>query len=95
MKISKEDVEHVAQLARLRFQEDELERFTFQMDAILNFVEQLNHIDTSQIEPTTHAMDLSNVFREDEIAQSLDIDEALANAPNRVVDSFQVPRIIE
>jgi aspartyl-tRNA(Asn)/glutamyl-tRNA(Gln) amidotransferase subunit C len=95
MTISKKDVEHVAQLARLHFERDELERFVHQLNDILTFMEQLNELDTSQVSPTTHAMDLSNVFREDRVGASLEPERALANAPRAWQGSFQVPRIIE
>jgi aspartyl-tRNA(Asn)/glutamyl-tRNA(Gln) amidotransferase subunit C len=95
MKISKEDVEHVAQLARLSFEEEEIERFAHQLDAILTYMDQLNELDTSTVEPTTHAMDLFNVFREDRVVASLEVEEALRNAPQRLGSAFQVPRVIE
>jgi len=95
MKISKEDVEHVARLARLSFEEEEIERFAHQLDAILTYMDQLNELDTSTVEPTTHAMDLSNVFREDRVVASLEVEEALRNAPQRLGNAFQVPRVIE
>jgi aspartyl-tRNA(Asn)/glutamyl-tRNA(Gln) amidotransferase subunit C len=95
MKITKADVEHVARLARLHFGEEELERFTSQMDAILTYMDQLNELDTSHVEPTTHAMDLFNVFREDHVTESIGAEKALANAPHRLGVSFQVPRVIE
>lgn len=95
MKIGKEDVEHVAQLARLHFEREELERFIHQLNDILTYMEQLNELDTSQVEPTTHAMDLFNVFRKDDVGESLKADRALANAPHAARGSFQVPKIIE
>jgi len=95
MKISRADVEHVALLARLHFDEAELERFTLQLNAILSHMEKLNELDTSDVESTTHAMELFNVFREDEVKESIGEESALANAPHRVGGSFQVPRVIE
>jgi aspartyl-tRNA(Asn)/glutamyl-tRNA(Gln) amidotransferase subunit C len=95
MKITREDVEHVARLARLRFEEEELDRFTLQMNDILTYVEQLNELDTAHVEPTTHAMELFNVFREDEVKESIPEEAALANAPQRAGGSFRVPRVIE
>ncbi len=95
MKISRKDVEHVAQLARLSFEEEELEQFTHQLDAILTYMDQLNELDTSLAEPTTHAMDLFNVFREDRVVPSIPVEEALCNAPQRMGGAFQVPRVIE
>jgi len=95
MKIGKEDVEHVAHLARLQFGEEELARFTLQMNAILTYMDQLNELDTSQVEPTTHAMELFNVFRKDLVIESISLEKAMANAPQREGPSFQVPKIIE
>lgn len=95
MRISKEDVVHVAKLARVELSEKELERMTKELDSILSYMEQLRMVDTSNVEPTTHAMELYNVFREDEVCPSLAVDEALANAPKKHNDAFEVPRIIE
>jgi aspartyl-tRNA(Asn)/glutamyl-tRNA(Gln) amidotransferase subunit C len=95
MKISREDVEYVAHLARLRFEEEELERFTLQLNDILNYMEQLSELDIKDVTPTFHAMDLYNVFREDEVLESLGAETALNNAPQSARGSFQVPRVIE
>jgi aspartyl-tRNA(Asn)/glutamyl-tRNA(Gln) amidotransferase subunit C len=95
MKIQRSDVQHVAELARLRFDEEELERFTKQLNDILTFMEKLNELDTFHVPPTTHAMELSNVFRQDRIRESLLQEQALANAPRSAQGSFQVPRVIE
>ncbi|MGQ9858888.1 MAG: Asp-tRNA(Asn)/Glu-tRNA(Gln) amidotransferase subunit GatC [Thermodesulfobacteriota bacterium] len=95
MSITRQQVEHVADLARLRFEEDELERMTAQLAAILAYMEQLREVDTTGVQPTTHAMELFNVFREDQIRPSMGQQEALANAPKRSGESFQVPRVIE
>ena len=94
MSITRQQVEHVADLARLRFEEDELERMTAQLAAILAYMEQLREVDTTGVQPTTHAMELFNVFREDQIRPSMGQQEALANAPKRSGESFQVPRVI-
>jgi aspartyl-tRNA(Asn)/glutamyl-tRNA(Gln) amidotransferase subunit C len=95
MKISRQEVEHVANLARLRFEEAELERFTHQLNAILSYIDKLNELETSGVEPTYHVLDLVNVFREDEVQASLPREMALANAPERANGFFKVPRIIE
>ena len=95
MKISREEIEHVANLARLRFGEAELEKFTDQLNTILTYIDKLNELDTSEIEPTYHVLDLVNVFREDQVQPSLPGEAALANAPERADGFFQVPRIIE
>jgi aspartyl-tRNA(Asn)/glutamyl-tRNA(Gln) amidotransferase subunit C len=95
MKIRREDVEHVAELARLHFEPEEVERFIYQLNDILTYMDRLSELDTSQVPPTTHAMDLSNVFREDLVEESLEAERTLANAPRASRGSFQVPRIIE
>lgn len=95
MKISRDEVKHVANLARLRFDEEELEKFTDQLNAILTYIDKLNELDTSEVEPTYHVLDLVNVFREDQVQPSLPREAALANAPERADGFFQVPRIIE
>lgn len=93
--ISLEQVEHVARLARLNLSEEERQRFTEQLNAILAYMEQLNEVPTADVEPTSHVLDLVNVFREDIVRQSLSAQEALANAPERAHHYFVVPRIVE
>jgi len=95
MKITRHEVERVANLARLRFDEVEMERFTHQLNGILAYVDTLNELDTSGVEPTYHVLDLVNVFREDEIQPSLPKEAALANAPEQADSFFKVPRIVE
>ncbi len=95
MSITREDVEHVARLARLRFQEHEMEQMTKELGSILKYMDQLREVDTTGVEPTTHAIELFNVFREDEVRPSMDVEEVLANAPSRKGDTFRVPKIIE
>jgi len=95
MKITRQEVEHVAKLARLRFNEAEMERFTDQLNAILAYIDKLNELDTSRVEPTYHVLELVNVFREDQIEPPLPKELALANAPERADSFFQVPRIVE
>ena len=95
MKITKAEVEHVARLARLELTGEETETFTVQMDAILAYVDKLNELDTAGIIPTAHAVPMENAFREDLLAPSIGIDNALANAPDRVEDFFRVPKVIE
>lgn len=94
-KISREDVQHVARLARLELSEAELERMRVEMDAILAYMDKLRSLDTSGVEPTSHAVPLRNVMREDEPRPSTSRDDMLANAPDRAGDFFRVPRIIE
>ncbi|THB76628.1 MAG: Asp-tRNA(Asn)/Glu-tRNA(Gln) amidotransferase subunit GatC [Desulfobulbaceae bacterium] len=94
MKITKQEVEHVAHLARLSLSADELEMMTGQLDIILSYVEKLEALDTSGIEPTTHAFSVSNAFRDDHVQKSLDRDEALKMGPKTNDESFIVPRVI-
>ena len=95
MKLTREQVEHVAKLARLKLSEDELKRYTTQLSDILGYVEQLNKLDTKGIEPTSHAVEVPTPFREDEPKPCLSPEEALANAPERHGDYVKVPRVIE
>ncbi len=94
-KITREEVEQVARLGRLELSEDEKERMTVQLDAILGYVDKLNALDTNQVEPTTTVIPLVSVMRDDVVRPSLDLEEALANAPHRDGAFFRVPRIIE
>jgi len=93
--ISRQDVEHVARLARLALGEDELERMRQQLNAILAHIDALRGVDTAGIEPTSHAVPLVNVMRDDVPGPCLPRAEALANAPDAAGDLFRVPRIIE
>ena len=95
LKITRAEVEHVARLARLELTEDEKERMTAQLDAILGYMDKLNALDTSQVEPTTTVIPMVSVMRDDVVRPSLDREEALANAPDRADAFFRVPRIIE
>ena len=95
MKITRSDVEHVAQLARLRFSEDQLALFTEQLDTLLSYFDKLQEVDTTGIEPSTHAVSMSNAFREDQVRLSSPEDDALKNAPASERGCFKVPKIIE
>jgi aspartyl-tRNA(Asn)/glutamyl-tRNA(Gln) amidotransferase subunit C len=95
MKITRHDVEHVARLARLRFSEDQLDLFTDQLNTILTDFDKLQQLDTTGVEPSTQAVNLSNAFRDDQIRPSLAGEEALKNAPAHERSCFKVPRIIE
>ena len=95
MRLTPEEVEHVALLARLRLSDEERERFTTQLNSILEHFEQLQELDTSGVEPMSHAVAVSNVFREDEEEGSLTTKEALQNAPDVARECFRVPRVIE
>ena len=95
MKVTREDVEKVAKLARLEITDAEKEAFAKQLSQILTHVETLKQYDTKGIEPTATVLGQDNVFREDLVRPSLPVDKALANAPEREADAFAVPRIIE
>jgi len=94
MKITREEVEHVANLAKLNLSEKELSKMTGQLDTILSYVAKLDEIDTAGVAPTTHAFAIQNAFREDEMQESLPRDEALANAPKENGEAFVVPKIL-
>ena len=94
MAVTKKDVEYIAELARLKFKDEELEKFTEQLNEILTYVEKLNELDTTNVEPLSHPVEGSNVFREDVVKPSLDREEALRNAPDRSELFFKVPKVI-
>ena len=91
----KMDIEKVARLARLDLSEEEKVTFGSQLEQILTYMEQLNRLDTSGVEPTSHAIPVYNVFREDEVRPSLPQEEVLAIAPDEEDGHFKVPKIIE
>lgn len=95
MKITRQDAAHVAELARLRFSDDELDAMTAQLNTILDSFDRLQSVDTTGVEPSTHAVDVCNAFRDDRESPSLDPGAALANAPEADAGCFKVPRIIE
>ena len=93
--ISRQDVEHVARLARLALSDADLERMREQLNGILGYIDKLRALDTTGVEPTSHAVPLVNVMRDDETRPCLSQDEALANAPERSGEYARVPKIIE
>lgn len=94
MSITKDNVLHVAGLARLDLSQEEVARFEVELNDVLEFMEKLNELDTKGVEPTTHVLDISNVFRQDIVVASSDVEEILANAPDREDDYFKVPSIL-
>jgi aspartyl-tRNA(Asn)/glutamyl-tRNA(Gln) amidotransferase subunit C len=94
-RISVDQVKHVAHLARLAITEEEAEKFTKQLDAIISFAEQLNELDTDNVEPTSHVLELKNVLREDIPSVGLPREEVLKNAPEHIEGQIMVPAIIE
>jgi aspartyl-tRNA(Asn)/glutamyl-tRNA(Gln) amidotransferase subunit C len=95
MRISEGDVEHIARLARLELDPEERRRYTEQLSDILNYIDELNELDTSSVEPTSHVIPIKNVMRDDLPQPSLPLDEALGNAPQRKGNFYRVPRIID
>ena len=95
MKITKQEVEHVAGLARLELSENEKANLIDKLSNILTYVEQLNELDTKGVAPTSHVLDISNVMREDVPHESLSQEKALANAPEKAAGHYRVPLIIE
>lgn len=94
MPVTKKDVEYIANLAKLRFNDEELDNFTHELNEILNYVEKLNELDTNNIEPLSHPIENVNVFREDQLKPSIDREEALRNAPSSTEEFFKVPKVI-
>lgn len=94
MSVTLKDVEHVASLARLSFTEEEKQKLTAQLNEILQYMEQLNTLDTSKVEPLSHVIQLSNVFRKDTLKPSLTREEALTNSPAKTEKFFKVPKVI-
>src|SRR3989441_12665557 len=95
MEIRKEQVEHVAKLARLEGSEDEKAMFARQLSAILTYMEQLKEVDTEGVEPTATVLPTENVFREHAVKPSLTQEREIANAPDQADGFFRVPKILE
>jgi len=94
MPVSKEIVRHIAKLSKLSLTDFEEEKFTLELNKILEYMEKLNSIKTDNIEPMSYPVDGFNVFREDEIVNSIDREAALKNAPQRTDEFFKVPKIL-
>lgn len=95
MKITQEEVRHIAMLSRLNLSGDEAETMRGQIDSILNYVDKLNQLSTKDVIPTSHVLPLQNVLREDAARESLPREKALANAPDKADGCYRVPKIIE
>ncbi|MNI75562.1 Aspartyl/glutamyl-tRNA(Asn/Gln) amidotransferase subunit C [compost metagenome] len=95
MSIQVKDVEHVAKLARLNLTDEERVMFTEQLNAILQYADKLNELDTENVEPTTHVLKLHNVMREDEVKESLSAEKVFRNAPEEEDGQFKVPAVLE
>ncbi|ULO08290.1 Asp-tRNA(Asn)/Glu-tRNA(Gln) amidotransferase subunit GatC [Paenibacillus sp. 19GGS1-52] len=95
MSITTKDVQHVAKLARLQLSPEEEATFTEQMNAILQYAEKLNELDTDNVKPTTQVLQVSNVMRDDVVKESLSQEDALLNAPEHEDGHFKVPAVLE
>lgn len=94
MKLTTEQVQHVARLARLELEPEAVEKLADQLAAILDYFQKLAEVDTSGVEPTSHAIALTNAFRDDRVQRHLQPEKALANAPAQEEGSFVVPKVI-
>jgi aspartyl-tRNA(Asn)/glutamyl-tRNA(Gln) amidotransferase subunit C len=94
MSVSIKDVEYIAKLSKLEFNETELTRMAKELNSILDYMNKLNELDTSKVEPLSHVIDIKNVFREDKIKESLPVEEILKNAPSKTDEFFRVPKVI-
>jgi aspartyl-tRNA(Asn)/glutamyl-tRNA(Gln) amidotransferase subunit C len=94
MSLTRDDVRKVSLLARLLLSEDELDKMTEQLGQIVGYVDQLSELDTDDVQPMAHAVELVNVFAEDEVRPSLPREDALANAPKRDDECFRVPAVL-
>ncbi len=92
--LTKEQVEHVALLARLELNEEEKDKYARQLNDILGYIEMLDRLDTENVPPMAHVLPLQNVFREDRVGEHMSNEDALANAPAREEGSFRVPKIV-
>lgn len=95
MKINKDSIKKIAHLARLEFDEASAEKMSKDMSQILDWVEQLNEVDTSNVEPLTTMSAEINVMREDKVGEHLNHEKALSNAPKKDSDYFRVPKVME
>ncbi|HEU5117129.1 MAG TPA: Asp-tRNA(Asn)/Glu-tRNA(Gln) amidotransferase subunit GatC [Isosphaeraceae bacterium] len=95
MSLSRDEVAKVAFLARLRLEPEELDTFTDQLRSILDFVDHLQELDTSNVEPLAHGIEVRNVFRDDKLGAALPLEAALSNAPKRNSENFLVPAVLD
>lgn len=95
MGVSRDDIIHIAKLSRLEFTDEELEKYTKDLDNIVNFANTLTEIDVTGVKPTNHILDIKNVFRKDEVKPSYDRDLILKNAPTKAGGCVSVPKVVE
>lgn len=94
MKVSKDEVIRIAELAKLKLTEEEIVKFQIELSKILEYVEQLKEIDTKGVKLLSHPISRVNIFREDKVTKSIDREEALSNAPERTEEFFKVPKVM-
>lgn len=95
MSVTVEEVRHIADLARLRFSDEEEEQLAEEMNQVLDHMDKLSELDTEDVEPMSHVLDISNVYRDDEAEQRITREEALKNAPHADHQYFRVPKVID
>ena len=95
MKISEEEVRHIANLARLKFTDEEISKYTKDLASIVEFADELNEVDVKDVMPTAHILDIRNVFRKDEVHSSYDREKLLQNAPSKAAGCISVPQVVE
>lgn len=95
MAVSKKDVEHIAKLAKLKFNEDEKEKLQGELNKILEYIDKLNELDLSSVEPLENINETENIFREDKVDMYLTKEEALKNAPSKTENFFKVPKVLD
>lgn len=95
MKITQEEIIHVANLARLELKDNEIEKMQKDMESIIEYVNKLNELETDNVKAMEHVLPISNVLREDESFESFDREEILKNAPSRNEECFKVPKVVE
>lgn len=93
--ITREQAERVAHLGRLELTDAELDLFSGQLSSIVGYIQKLNELDTTNVEPLAHCLPVHNVFRDDAVRASLEVEKAMENAPDRVDDYFKVPQILD
>ena len=94
MSVTNDEVKHIAKLAKLEFNDEEIIKYRDDLNKILEYVDKLNELDTENIEPLSHPIEGFNVFREDELRKSVDTEDALKNAPESTSKYFKVPKVI-
>jgi aspartyl-tRNA(Asn)/glutamyl-tRNA(Gln) amidotransferase subunit C len=95
MSVTKNDVEHIAKLAKLEIAEDEINEFTSQLNQVLEYVDKLNELDTKNVKPLSHPVEGENVFREDGLRESSSTEDALRNSASKTDKYFKVPKVIK